>query len=58
MDFRGKPRMYFSLADFLYRPLWTFQLWPPDAPAPTDAFHTPAAEFGTYGWGIRTGNLA
>jgi hypothetical protein len=21
MGFRGKPRMYFSLADFLYRPL-------------------------------------
>jgi hypothetical protein len=32
----------------LYLPLWTFQLWPPDAPAPTDAFLTLAAEFGTY----------
>jgi hypothetical protein len=42
----------------LYRPLWTFQLWPPDAPAPTDAFHTLAAEVGTYGRGIRTGNVA
>jgi hypothetical protein len=33
----------------LYRPLWTFQLWPPDAPAPTDVFRTLAAEVGTYG---------
>jgi hypothetical protein len=58
MGIRGKPQMYFSLAGFLYRPLWTFKLWPPDAPAPTDAFCTPAAEVGTYGRGIRTGNLA
>jgi hypothetical protein len=28
MGFRGKPRMYLSLAGFLYRPLWTFQLRP------------------------------
>jgi hypothetical protein len=49
MGVRGKPRMYCSLAGFLYRPLWTFQLWPPDAPAPTDAFRTLAAEVGTYG---------
>jgi hypothetical protein len=35
----------------LYRPLWTFQLWPPDAPAPTEALRTLAAEFGTYGRG-------
>jgi hypothetical protein len=35
-------------AGLLYRPLWTFQLWPPDAPAPTDAFRTLAAEVGTY----------
>jgi hypothetical protein len=35
----------------LYRPLWTFQLSPPDAPAPTDAFRTLAAEVGTYGRG-------
>jgi hypothetical protein len=33
----------------LYRPLCTFQLWPPDAPAPIDAFRTLAAEVGTYG---------
>jgi hypothetical protein len=58
MVVRGKPRMYLSLAGFLYRPLWTFQLWPPDAPAPTDAFRTLAAEVGTYGRGMRTGNLA
>jgi hypothetical protein len=36
-------------AGLLYRPLWTFQLWPPDAPAPTDAFHTLGAEVETYG---------
>jgi hypothetical protein len=35
-------------AGLLYRPRWTFQLWPPDAPAPTDAFRTLAAEVGTY----------
>jgi hypothetical protein len=58
MGVRGKPRMYLSLAGFLYRLLWTFQLWPPDALAPTDAFRTPAAEVGTYGRGVRTGNLA
>jgi hypothetical protein len=58
MGVRGKPRMYFSLGGFLYRPLWKFQLWPPDAPAPTDAFHTPAAEVGTYGRGNGTGNFA
>jgi hypothetical protein len=55
---RGKLRMYLSLAGFLYRPLWTFQLWSPDTPAPTDAFRTPAAEVGTYGRRIRTGNFA
>jgi hypothetical protein len=58
MGVRGKPRMYYSLAGFLYRPLWTFQLWPPDAPAPTDIFRTLAAEVGTYGRGIRAGNFA
>jgi hypothetical protein len=49
MGVRGKPRMY--------RRLWTFQLWPPDAPAPTDAFRTLAAEVGTYGRGIGPGIL-
>jgi hypothetical protein len=49
MGFRGKPRMYFRLSGFLYRPLWTFQFWSPDARAPTDASRTPAAEDGTYG---------
>jgi hypothetical protein len=44
-------------AGLLYRPLWTFQLWPPDAPAPTDAFRTLAAEVGTYGRRIRTGKF-
>jgi hypothetical protein len=36
-------------AGLLYRPLWTFQLSPPGAPAPTDAFRTLAAEAATYG---------
>jgi hypothetical protein len=58
MGVRGKPRMYYSLAGFLYCPLWTFQLWPPDACAPTDASRNLAAEVGTYGRGIRTSNLA
>jgi hypothetical protein len=58
MGVRGKPRMYVSLVGFLYRPLWTFQLWPPDDSAPTDASRTLAAEVGTYGRGMRTGNLA
>jgi hypothetical protein len=52
MGFRGKPRMYLSLAGFLYRPLWMFQLWPLDARAPTDASRTPAAEGGTCGRGV------
>jgi hypothetical protein len=42
----------------LYRPLWTFQLLPPDTPAPTSVFRTLAAEVGTYGQGIRTDNFA
>jgi hypothetical protein len=57
MGVRGKPRMYCSLTGLLYRPLWTFQLWPPDATAPTDAFRTLAAEVGTYGRG-RTGKFS
>jgi hypothetical protein len=59
--FHGRPRQATDVlqpADFLYRQLWTFQLWPTDAPAPTDAFRTLAAEVGTYGRGIRAGNLA
>jgi hypothetical protein len=44
-------------AGLLYRPLWTFQLWSPDGPAPTDAFRTLAAEVGTYGRRIRTGKF-
>jgi hypothetical protein len=57
----GRPRQATDVlqpACLLYRPLWTFQLWPPDAPAPTDAFRALAAEVGTYGRGIRTGNFA
>jgi hypothetical protein len=42
----------------LYRQLWMFQLWPPDASAPTDAFRTLAAEVGTYRRRTRTGNFA
>jgi hypothetical protein len=41
----------------IYRPLWTFQLWPSDVPAPTDAFRTLAAEVGTYGRRIGLGIL-
>jgi hypothetical protein len=44
-------------AGLLYRPLWTFQLWSPDAPAPTDAFRTLVAEVGTYGRRMRTGKF-
>jgi hypothetical protein len=40
-----------------HRPLWIFQLWPPDAPEPTDPFRTLAAEVGTYGRRIRTGKF-
>jgi hypothetical protein len=50
--FHGRPRQATGVlqpAGLLYRPLWTFQLWPQDAPAPTDAFLTLAAEVGTYG---------
>jgi hypothetical protein len=47
----GRPRQATGVlqpAGLLYRPLWTFQLWPQDVPAPTDAFRTLAAEVGTY----------
>jgi hypothetical protein len=50
--FHGRPRQATDVlqpAGLLYRPLWTFQLWPPDATAPTYAFRTLAAEVGTYG---------
>jgi hypothetical protein len=53
--FYGRPRQATDVlqpAGLLYRPLWTFQLWPPDAPAPIDAFRTLAAEVGTYRRGI------
>jgi hypothetical protein len=52
--FRECPRQATGVlqpAGLLYCPLWTFQLWPLDAPAPTDAFRTLAAEVGTYGRG-------
>jgi hypothetical protein len=48
----GRPRQATGVlqpAGLLYRPLWTFQLWPPDAPAPGDAFRTLVVEVGTYG---------
>jgi hypothetical protein len=51
----GRPRQATDVlqsAGLLYRQLWTFQLWPPDSPAPTDAFRTLAAKVGTYGRGI------
>jgi hypothetical protein len=53
--FHGRPRQATDVLQptgLLYRPLWTFQFWPPDAPAPTDAVRTLAAEVGTYGRGI------
>jgi hypothetical protein len=58
--FHGHPRQATDVlqpAGLLHRPLWTFQLWPPNAPAPTDAFRTLAAEVGTYGRGMITGNF-
>jgi hypothetical protein len=48
--------MYCSLTCLFYRSLLTLKLWPPDAPVPTDAFRTPAAEVGTFGRG-RTGKF-
>jgi hypothetical protein len=56
--FVGRPRQATDVlqpAGLLYRPLWTFQLWPPDAPM--DAFRTLAAEVGIYGRRIRTGKF-
>jgi hypothetical protein len=41
LGFRDKPRMYYSLAGLLYRPIWTFQVRPPDASAPADVSRTP-----------------
>jgi hypothetical protein len=57
----GRPRQATGVlqpASLLYRPPWTFQLWPPYARAPTDAFRTLAAEVGTYGRGIGPVNFA
>jgi hypothetical protein len=45
-------------AGLLYRPVWMFQLWPPNAPVPTDTFRTLAVEAGTYGRRIGPLNLA
>jgi hypothetical protein len=50
--FLGRPQQATDVlqpAGLLYRPLWTYQLSPPDVPAPTDTFRTLAAEVGTYG---------
>jgi hypothetical protein len=58
--FHGRPRKATDVlqpAGLLYRPLLTFQLWPPDVPVPTDAFRTLAAGVGTYGRGIGAGIL-
>jgi hypothetical protein len=57
LSFFGRTRQATDVlqpAGLLYRPFWTFHLWPPDSPAPTDAFRTLAAEVGTYGRRIRT----
>jgi hypothetical protein len=41
LGFRDKPRMHYSLAGLLYRPIWTFQVRTPDASAPADVSRTP-----------------
>jgi hypothetical protein len=51
MGVRGKPRMYCSLLVYCTARFGRSYFWPPDAPAPADAFRTPAAEVGTYGRG-------
>jgi hypothetical protein len=55
MAVRGKPRMYLSLAGFLYLPLWTFQLWPPDASSSLRAYRlVPHSTGGS--WNLWAGN--
>jgi hypothetical protein len=59
--FYGRPRQAMDVPQpswLFVPPALDFQLWPPDAPAPTDAFRTLGAEVGTYGRGIRTCKLA
>jgi hypothetical protein len=51
LGFRDKPRMYYSLAGLLYRPIWTFQVRPLDAYTPADASRTPVAKLELYGRG-------
>jgi hypothetical protein len=41
LGFLDKPRMYYNLAGLLYRPIWTFQVGPPDASTPADVSRTP-----------------
>jgi hypothetical protein len=47
LGFRDKPRMYYSRAGLLYRPILTFQVRPLDASTPADVSRTPVAEVGT-----------
>jgi hypothetical protein len=49
LDVRGKPRMYYSLLAYCTTSFERSNFWPPDTPAPNDAFRTLAAEVGTYG---------
>jgi hypothetical protein len=53
---RGKPRMYLSLAGLLYSLLWTFQLWPPDSSAPTDASYRRVPHSSGGSWNLWAGN--
>jgi hypothetical protein len=59
--FNGRPRQATDVlqpAGLLYHPLWTFQLWPPDSPAPTVAFRTLERKLELMGGGRRTDNFA
>jgi hypothetical protein len=55
---RGKTRMYCSLLAYCTARFGRSNFRPSDAPAPTDAFRTLAAEVATYGPSVRTGNFA
>jgi hypothetical protein len=47
LGFRDKPRMNYRLDGLLYRPIWTFQVRPPDASTLAEASRTLVAEVGT-----------
>jgi hypothetical protein len=58
MGVGGKPRMYYSLLVYCTARFERSNFGHQMPSAPTDAFRTLAAEVGTYGRGIRTGNFA